>query len=139
MISSIYLKQNKEGTQGEGGRETGSRGRWLWEGGTGRGRKSHGCLGSISLGKGGERRRGLCREAWTCPVPAASFQPRGLALTSLGCETGMWRLLAASLPGAQREAGGPGSSPRAPFSIRQRTNAARRRHAADARMLQPGP
>lgn len=26
MISSIYLKQNKEGTQGEGGQETGSRG-----------------------------------------------------------------------------------------------------------------
>ena len=90
-------------------------------------------------GQGGREAAGSLQGGVDLLGACSFLQPRGLALPSLGCETGMWRLLAVSLPGAQREAGGPGSSPRALFSIRQRTNAARRRHAADARVLQHGP
>lgn len=38
-------------------------------------------------GAKGGKRRGRRGAAWTRPVPAASFQPRGLALPNLGCET----------------------------------------------------
>lgn len=81
---------------------------------------------------------GICPEArgrgrggaWTCPVPAPSFQARNLAWNR-----GIRELLAASPP-ASRAGPGPGSSPQPPFSIRQRTNTAHQRHAADPHELQ---
>lgn len=88
-MSSTDPKQNKGGTQRVGGQKTGSRGRCLREGGTAQGRRGAGATGvpeASPQGKGGKR-RGRRGAAWTCLVPAASFQPRGLALPNLGCET----------------------------------------------------
>lgn len=81
--------------------------------------------GPLSRGEG--RGRG---GAWTCPAPARSFQAWCQAWNR-----GMWELPAASPP-ASRAGPGPGSSPQPPSSIRQRTNTAHQRHAADPHALQ---
>ena len=71
VIGSTSLKENKEGTQGEGGWKTGSRGsafekeEQLWGAGAA-GRRSHRCPRSISPGGRGVRGGGLCRAAGTC-------------------------------------------------------------------------
>lgn len=87
-MSSTNPKQNKGGTQRVGGQKTGSRGRCLREEEQLRGAGRTGSTGVPEASpRAGDKRGGEAGAAWTCPVPAASFQPRGLALPNLGCET----------------------------------------------------